>query len=136
VRSATARVEQPVRSLLVVGETIAGPAVEEAVRFAAAAGPVRALVLSAGGGATGARRVEAAVTRLREAGVEARGAVGAADPLQAMEDALRFFPADEIVISTRPHGHSRWLDRDVAGRAWERFRLPLVHAVGEADQAT
>ncbi len=40
--------------------------------------------------------------RLREAGINARGEVGDADPLQAIEDALRTFGADEIVISTHP----------------------------------
>ena len=33
-----------------------------------------------------------------------RGEVGDGDPLQAMEDALRTFGADEIVISTHPGG--------------------------------
>jgi hypothetical protein len=133
MRSAVARAELPVRRLLVVGnETAAGPMVEEAVRFRAAAGPVSVLVVCPGGSR---ERVEAAVARIAGAGVEARGAIGAADPVQAMEDALRFFRADEIVISTHPYGRSRWLDDDVVGQASERFRLPLLHVAGEEPQA-
>ena len=125
MRSAAARAELPLRRLLVVGnETVVGPAVEEAVRFAAAAGPVSVLVVCPGGDQD---RVDAALARLT--GIEARGVVGRPDPLQALEDALRFFRADEIVVSTRPYGTSRWLDEDLVGRAWERFRLPLVHVV-------
>jgi hypothetical protein len=113
--------------LLVVGnETVAGPAVEEAVRFAAAAGPVSVLVVCPGGDQ---ERADAAVARIADVVGDARGVVGRADPLQALEDALRFFPADEIVVSTFPFGSSRWLDEDLVGRAWERFRLPLVHVV-------
>ena len=36
---------------------------------------------------------------------------GRRDPLQAIEDALRAFGADVIVISTHPEGRSNWLER-------------------------
>ena len=49
--------------------------------------------------------------------------------MQAMEDALRLFPADEMIISTHPHGRSNWLERDVVERARERFPLPITHVV-------
>ena len=42
-------------------------------------------------------RLDASLARLAEMGVSARGAIGDGDPLQALEDALREFPADEIV---------------------------------------
>ena len=40
-----------------------------------------------------------------------------------MEDALRRFPADEVIISTHPPGRSNWLERDVVERARERFDI-------------
>ena len=46
-----------------------------------------------------------------------------------MEDALRTFGADEIVISTHPEGRSHWLERDVVGAARERFAVPITHVV-------
>ena len=39
---------------------------------------------------------------LTAAGINARGEIGDGDPLQALEDALRGFAADAIVISTHP----------------------------------
>jgi GABA permease len=46
-----------------------------------------------------------------------------------MEDALRLFPADEVMISTHPPGRSNWLEHDVVDRARERFDLPVTHVV-------
>jgi len=62
---------------------------------------------------------------LRRSGVEARGRVGDADPLQAIEDALREFDADEIVVATHAGGRSNWLASDIAGRAHRRFSRPI-----------
>ena len=53
-----------------------------------------------------------------------RGEVGDGDPLQAIEDALRTFGADEIVISTHPEGRSHWLAHNVVGAARGPFRRP------------
>jgi hypothetical protein len=74
-------------------------------------------------------RLEASLARLREAGVDARGEVGDGEPLQAIEDALRTFGADEIIISTHPEGRSHWLERGVVSRARERFAVPITHVV-------
>ena len=74
-------------------------------------------------------RLEASLARLREEGVTVRGEVGDGDPLQAIEDALRTFGADEIVISTHPEGRSNWLERNVVGAARERFDVPITHVV-------
>nr|MBA2298579.1 hypothetical protein [Actinomycetota bacterium] len=54
---------------------------------------------------------------------------------QAIEDALRTFGADEIVISTHPEGRSRWLERDVVSQAMERFDVPITHVVVDLDAA-
>jgi hypothetical protein len=74
-------------------------------------------------------RLEASLARLREVGVDARGEVGDGEPLQAIEDALRTFGADEIIISTHPEGRSHWLERGVVSRARERFAVPITHVV-------
>ena len=74
-------------------------------------------------------RLSACLQRLREAGLDARGSVGDGDPFQALADALRFFPADEIVIATHPEGHSHWLARQLVERARSRFAQPVVHVV-------
>ena len=78
---------------------------------------------------TAENRLSACLERLRNAGFDARGSVGDGDPLQALTDALRFFPADEIVIATHPEGRSHWLARDLVERARSRFAQPVVHVV-------
>ncbi len=80
-------------------------------------------------------RLDASLERLRQDGVHADGEVGDGDPLQAMEDALRTFGADEIVISTHPEGRSNWLERNVVGVARERFDVPITHVVVDLDAA-
>jgi hypothetical protein len=54
--------------------------------------------------------------------------VGDAEPVQAMEDALRLFGADEIIISTHPRAARTGSRRDRRnGR--ERFAVPITHVV-------
>ena len=84
-------------------------------------------------------RLEASVAAFAAAGVAARGQVGDDDPMQAIDDALRTFGADEIVISTHPPGRSNWLERGLVERARERYGCPIAHVVvdlaGEREEA-
>ena len=83
---------------------------------------------------------------MRAAGIEARGEIGDGDPLQAIEDALRTFAPDELVISTHPEGRSNWLERGVVtggpralrdpGHACRRrSRTPPESEAGSREQA-
>ena len=74
-------------------------------------------------------RLDASLARLGEAGVSVRGEIGDGDPLQALEDALREFPADEIVVSTHPPGRSHWLEQGVVEQARQRYDVPITHVV-------
>jgi hypothetical protein len=78
-------------------------------------------------------RMGRSVTALRGVGVEVRAEVGDPDPNMAIEDALRTFPADEIVISTLPPGESRWLEHDVVERTRREVDLPMTHVVVDLD---
>jgi hypothetical protein len=75
------------------------------------------------------RRLEDLLAGLRREGFDAEGDIGDDDPVQAMEDALRRFHADEVIVSTHPAGRSNWLERDVVQRARERFDIPVTHVV-------
>jgi hypothetical protein len=86
-----------------------------------------------GARAAAQERLDASLAQLQGLGVVARGEVGDGDPLQAIEDALRTFGADEIVISTHPEGRSNWLERNVVGAARERFDVPITHVVVDLD---
>lgn len=55
--------------------------------------------------------------------------VGDVDPLQAIEDALRVFPADEIVVVTAPDEQATWLETGLGEQAQERFSVPVRHLV-------
>jgi hypothetical protein len=79
-------------------------------------------------------RLDSSLAKLADAGVVARGEVGDGDPLQAMEDALRTFGADEIIISTHPEGRSNWLERGVVEKARERFAVPITHVVVDLER--
>jgi hypothetical protein len=74
-------------------------------------------------------RLDSCLARLAAAGVSARGEIGDGDPLQALEDALRVFPADEIVVSTHPPGRSHWLEQGVVEQARLRYDVPITHVV-------
>jgi predicted TIM-barrel enzyme len=74
-------------------------------------------------------RLDHSLSQLADAGVQARGEIGDGDPLQAIEDALRTFGADEIIISTHPEGRSRWFERGVVERARQRFPVPITHVI-------
>jgi hypothetical protein len=52
--------------------------------------------------------------------------VGDTDPVQAIEDALRTFPADEVLVVTRPDDDAGWLEQDAAEAARERFGVPVT----------
>ncbi|MBA2764464.1 MAG: hypothetical protein H0U42_07220 [Thermoleophilaceae bacterium] len=75
------------------------------------------------------RRLATAIAELANLGLVARGAVGDADPIQAIDDTLAEFAAHEIVISTHPEEHSHWLERNLVFRARERFEVPITHVV-------
>jgi hypothetical protein len=75
-----------------------------------------------------ARRADS-VGAIGALGLRARGEVGDSDPNVAIEDALRTFPADEVIISTHPPDRSRWLERGVVQRARDDVELPVTHVV-------
>jgi hypothetical protein len=79
-------------------------------------------------------RMARSVTALRGVGVEVRAEVGDPDPNMAIEDALRDFPADEIVISTLPPEQSRWLEHEVVERTRREVDLPMTHVIVDLDE--
>jgi hypothetical protein len=87
-----------------------------------------------GARAAAQERLDDSLAKLADAGVQARGEVGDGDPLQAIEDALRTFGADEIIISTHPEGRSNWLERGVVENARERFAVPITHVVVDLER--
>jgi hypothetical protein len=68
------------------------------------------------------------IERLGDAGVSASGDTGESDPEEAIEDALKTFDADRIVLFTH-EGDERRYREDLDGRELaERFGRPVDHA--------
>jgi GABA permease len=86
-----------------------------------------------GARATAQERLDASLTSMRAVGLDVAGEIGDGDPVQAMEDAIRTFRPDEVIVSTHPPGRSQWLERGVVERARERFEVPLTHVVVDLD---
>ncbi|HKZ13251.1 MAG TPA: hypothetical protein VJL81_05335 [Solirubrobacterales bacterium] len=78
-------------------------------------------------------RMARSVTALRGIGIEVHAEVGDPDPNMAIEDALRVFPADEIIISTLPPEQSRWLEHEVVERTRREVELPMTHVIVDLD---
>lgn len=69
---------------------------------------------------------EETVERMDEEGVDAAGDTGESDPLQAVQDALVTYEADEIVLFTHPQGDRNWLEEGIVDEAKERFGADRV----------
>jgi hypothetical protein len=144
-RTSVARVggEDERRILVIANETVGGEELLAIIRRKAEGVQVHVLVVCPalnsqlrtwasdedGARAAAQSRLDASLAQLERDGVHAEGAVGDGDPLQAIEDALRTFGADEIVISTHPKGRSHWLERNIVGAARDRFDVPITHVV-------
>jgi hypothetical protein len=138
------------RLLVVANETVGGTELLDLLKRDAAGANTEVLVVvpalnsplkhwvSDEDGARSAARVrlEASLGAMRDAGITAHGEIGDGDPLQAIDDALRTFAPDELVISTHPEGRSNWLERGVVEAAEERFDIPVTHVVVDLEVAT
>jgi hypothetical protein len=135
------------RYLVVANQTLGGSHLIDKVRETIAAGPCtfHVLVPATAPGhfatwtegealAVAQERLDTALTRFKELGAEAAGEVGDPDPLQAIADALRERPFDEIILSTLPPGASRWLRQDLPHRVERSFSVPVTHVVAEVEE--
>jgi nucleotide-binding universal stress UspA family protein len=136
------------RILVVANETVGGETLRKTIRERSAGFRTQVLVVSPALNSplkhwvsdddeareAAQERLERSLARLREAGIEARGEIGDGEPLQAIEDALRTFGAEEIIISTHPEGRSNWLEKGVVSGAHERFAVPITHVVVDLER--
>jgi hypothetical protein len=74
-------------------------------------------------------RLDEVLSWALERGLTATGRVSDVTPLTAIEDELRSFPADELLISTHPPQRSRWLESGLVQRAREELDIPVTHVV-------
>ena len=126
------------RTLVVANQTVTGQELIDTLKKKAGEGPHRFIVIlpqadSGEGSDEGdaAARLAQTIKELEEAGVEAVGQVGHADPYTAVQNALQFYGADEVVISTFPETRSGWLRNDLVERVRSSTSRPVEHVVSE-----
>jgi GABA permease len=81
-------------------------------------------------------RLSTALAWARAEGLAVTGKIG--DPnaaFGAIEDELRLHGADEVIISTYPHGESNWLETGIVERLRDELDVPVTHVVVQADRA-
>jgi hypothetical protein len=80
-------------------------------------------------------RLEAALARMREAGLQnVEGRVGDPDPIVAVMDVWDPMKFDEVIVSTLPTGSSRWLGLDLPHRLEKLTSVPVRHVVSQPER--
>ncbi|RDI75856.1 hypothetical protein Gocc_0275 [Gaiella occulta] len=77
--------------------------------------------------AAATRTLERTLAAVRELGLDAHGRIGDDDPRQALDDALREFAADELVLVTGSDPRHRRLEQRLVRFAYRRVALPITH---------
>lgn len=123
-------------SLLVVANVTAGSdELIECLRKRAGEGACRFTLVMPATGADARGRLEAALERMREAGLEnVEGRAGDPDPVVAVMDTWDPMKFDEIIVSTLPTGSSRWLGVDLPHRLEKLTSVPVHHVVSHPPQ--
>jgi hypothetical protein len=92
-----------------------------------------------GGDGMAARRARARLTqsidRARAADLICAGMIGDPDPYTAIMNALQFFRASDVVISTLPETRSGWLRAGLIGRVARAANIPVEHVVASASDS-
>ena len=134
--------QEPAHVVVLANETVGGQKLIDAIEQRAARGPIRVTVVCPQNTPrrgfviyddttrSAARvRLELTLQRLEEMGIPARGEVMDPDPYFALQDAVREWGADEIIVSTYMYPRSGVLRRDLVERIEKWSELPVEHVV-------
>jgi hypothetical protein len=123
-------------SLLVVANVTAGSdELLDCLRDRADQGACRFTVVMPASGAEARSRLETALERMRESGLDnVEGKVGDPDPVVAVMDMWDPMKFDEIIVSTLPTGPSRWLGVDLPHRLEKLTSVPVRHVVSQPER--
>jgi hypothetical protein len=124
-------------SLLVVANVTAGSdELIDCLRDRAEEGACRFTLVMPAVGAEARTRLDAALERMREAGLDnVEGRVGDPDPIVAVMDLWDPMKFDEIIVSTLPTGSSRWMGIDLPHRLEKLTSVTVRHVVSKPPQA-
>jgi hypothetical protein len=121
---------RPTRVLVVANRTAAAPRLLDAVRERARSGPCEfALLVPSSDPKAADWTLDSALPLVKRAARgRVDGLVGGPDPFASVQDAVREGDFDEIIVSTRPKGVSKWLRRDLIARI-QGLGLPVTAIV-------
>lgn len=74
-------------------------------------------------------RLERSLAWAREQGIVARGEVGDPSATTAIEDELRDFGADEVIVVTHPRERETWQEHGELARLRRELDVPVTHVV-------
>src|SRR5918999_6312082 len=123
----------PAHVLVVANLTAASKQLLDALQARAERSPIRiTLVIPAQGPGLGGKeaargRLEEALSGMREAGLDAGGVVGDADPMEAVAECFDPARHDEAVVCTLPRRSSKWLPFDFPHPVARFTRVPVTH---------
>ena len=109
----------------------------DALKARAERSPIRVtLVMPAQGPGLGGReavkaRLDEALEGMRAAGLEANGAIGDADPMEAVAECFDPARHDEAIVCTLPGRSSKWLQHDFPHRVARFTGVPVTHVVAD-----
>jgi len=112
-----------------IGDHAAGRAVEAFVVAPAAGSRLGRWTGDQHGYDDATEHLNATLAALGDIGIDARGRIGSHDPIQAADDGLREFPAEEIVFAVHSENTAGWLEKDALAVARERYELPVTPIV-------
>jgi hypothetical protein len=127
--------------LVVANETVLGERLLDRIRQRAAEGPSAFLLVcpqsdpDAGEYPEAERRLRAALSTLRDEGIEAHGEIAHPDPYTATMQVIGDERVDEVIVSTFPGERSGWLRRDVVERLRKDAGVPVEHVVADLPAA-
>jgi hypothetical protein len=109
----------------------------DALKARAERSPIRiTLVMPAQGPGLGGReavkaRLDEALAGMRAAGLEADGAIGDADPMEAVAECFDPARHDEAIVCTLPGRSSKWIEHDFPHRVARFTGVPVTHVVAD-----
>jgi hypothetical protein len=121
--------------LVVANQTAASADLIAAIKERSAKGPidVTLLVPGQGPGLAGREavrgRLDEALVAYREAGIDAEGLCGDANPFDAVAEIWDPRRHDEVIVSTLPGQTSRWIASDLPSRLGRLTGAPVTHVV-------
>jgi len=121
--------------LVIANETVLGEPLLDRIRQRAVEGSAGFLIVCPQSDPTASehpeaeRRLRAALTTLRDEGIEAHGQIAHPDPYTAAMQIVEDERVDEIIVSTFAGERSGWLRRDVVDRLRKDAGIPVEHIV-------